>query len=383
MNNEQLTTNNDWSDATQELVDTLPQTWTRGLLYFLAIFVAIVLPWAMLYSVDETGTARGRLEPQNATQRLDAPAAGTVIAVRAKEGDKVKQGQVIVELESDLLRSDLQQAQDKLEGAQNRLSQLELQKTQFALLLNTQKQQNQAQLLEKDSQINQADGEVNTAITNAPLQEQEKLAQVEQAREKFRGAKDNFRLQEQEKLSQVEQARQKLAAAQKNFRLQQQEKLSQIEQARQKLSAAQANLRLQEPEKVAQVEQAQQRLNAAKEAYLLATNRLTKSRSELKRYEKLLEQGVVTQIKVVEISEKADESQRLQAEVLANIKVAEKQLQEQQRSYPRLLSQLQAEVEQADKQLQEQQRSYQTLLSQLQSEIEQAGKQLQEQQRSY
>jgi HlyD family secretion protein len=92
---------------------------------------------------------------------------------------------------------------------------------------------------------------------------------------------------------------------------------------------------------------------------------------------------VVPQVKVVEISEKVDESQRLRSEALANIKVAEKQLQEQQRSYPRLVSQLQSEIEQADKLLQEQQRSYKRLLSQLQSEIEQADKQLQEQQRSY
>ncbi|MDV2997807.1 MAG: hypothetical protein N4J56_007512 [Chroococcidiopsis sp. SAG 2025] len=34
----------DWSSLTKELIDTLPQVWTRGLLYFLVLFVAIVLP---------------------------------------------------------------------------------------------------------------------------------------------------------------------------------------------------------------------------------------------------------------------------------------------------------------------------------------------------
>jgi hemolysin D len=303
----------DWSDATQELIDTLPKTWTRGLLYFLAIFVAIALPWAVFYRVDETGTARGRLEPKNTTQKLDAPASGIVIAVRAKEGDIVKRDRVLLELDSDLLRNDLQQAQDKLEGQQYRLAQLESQKNAFFLALNTQKQQNQAQLLEKDSQISQANQEVTTTINNAPLQNQEKQAQVGQAQER-------------------------LSAAQKNLILQEQEKLSQVEQARQKISNARANLNLQPQEKLIQIDQARARLNAARQTYTLAANRLKKERSELERYRRLLAEGVIAQVRVVEIEQKVDESQRLQTEALANIKLADKQFQEQQRSYQTLIA---------------------------------------------
>ena len=62
----------DWSYATKELLDTLPQAWTRGLLYFLVIFIAIVLPWAVFSKIDETGNARGRIEPKEETIKLDA-----------------------------------------------------------------------------------------------------------------------------------------------------------------------------------------------------------------------------------------------------------------------------------------------------------------------
>jgi hemolysin D len=380
---EEITPINDWSDATQELIDTLPKTWTRGLLYFLVIFLAIALPWAMFYSVDETGTARGRLEPKNATQRLDAPASGTVVAVRAKEGDTVKRDRVILELESDLLRNDLEQAQDKLEGQQNRLAQIQSQKNAFNLALTTQKQQNQAELLEKDAQIDRAEQEVTTATNNAPLQDREKQAQVEQAQEKLTAARRNFSLQEKEKLSQIAQAREKLNAAQKNLILQEQEKVSQVEQARARIVTAENNLSLQPQEKLTQIEQAQAKVNAAQNNYILATNRLNKERSELERYRRLFEEGVVAQVKLVEIEQKVDEGQRLQAEATDNIKLANKQLEEQQRSNQTLTSQLQSEVKQAQKQFQEQQRSYNRLLSQLRSEIKQAQSQLQEQQRSY
>ncbi len=159
-NHEKLPERDDWSEATKELLDVLPQVWTRGLLYFLAIFVAIVLPWAMFSQVDETGKARGRLEPQGKTFKLDAPVAGTVAEIQVKEGETVKAGQSLLVLESELVKWELRQAQEKLEGQLNRLAQLNLLKNQLAIASATQRQQNQAQQLEKQAQIHQTQQEL-------------------------------------------------------------------------------------------------------------------------------------------------------------------------------------------------------------------------------
>ena len=121
----------DWSFLTKELINTLPRVWTRGLLYWLVIFTAIVLPWAMLSKVDETGSARGRLEPQGKTLKLDAPVAGTVAAIKVKEGQTVHKGQILLEMESQISRTELQQAQTKLEGLRNRSNMLGLAKNQL------------------------------------------------------------------------------------------------------------------------------------------------------------------------------------------------------------------------------------------------------------
>jgi len=145
----------DWFYTTQELLDTLPRVWTRGLLYMLVTFAAIALPWAMLSKVDETGTARGRLEPKSKTVQLDAPVAGTVVGIQVKEGESVKAGQVLLQLASDLVRSDLQQAQAKLEGQLNRLTQLNLSKNQLEIATSTQRLQSQAQETEQLTQIEQ------------------------------------------------------------------------------------------------------------------------------------------------------------------------------------------------------------------------------------
>ncbi|BBD59986.1 HlyD family secretion protein [Nostoc sp. HK-01] len=52
----------DWSDVTRETLDNLPEVWTRGILYFLVVFVSIILPWTIFSQIDETGTARGRID---------------------------------------------------------------------------------------------------------------------------------------------------------------------------------------------------------------------------------------------------------------------------------------------------------------------------------
>ncbi|NJM74091.1 MAG: HlyD family efflux transporter periplasmic adaptor subunit [Scytonema sp. RU_4_4] len=185
--------NDEWSYTTQELLDILPRVWTRGFLYFLVTFAAIALPWGMLSKVDETGIAKGRLEPLGATQRLDAPVSGTVIHVRVKEGQTVKAGQVLLELESDLVRTDLQGVQTKLEGQLNRLAQLELMKNQLLIATRAQQQQNQAQELEKQAQIQQAQQMLSASKTAYTLQ-QDKLAQIEQAKARLSASKTAYSL---------------------------------------------------------------------------------------------------------------------------------------------------------------------------------------------
>ncbi len=153
----------EWSFVTKDLVDTLPRVWTRGLLYFLVTFAAIVLPWAALSKVDETGSARGRLEPKNRTLKLDAPVAGTVTAVRVKEGQTVKAGQVLLELESELARSELQQAQAKLEAQLNRIAQFEGIRQQLGISTQAQRLQSQAQQATQLTQLDQTQQRLNAS----------------------------------------------------------------------------------------------------------------------------------------------------------------------------------------------------------------------------
>ncbi|MEG3440328.1 HlyD family efflux transporter periplasmic adaptor subunit [Pannus brasiliensis CCIBt3594] len=171
-----------WSFQTKELIETLPLPWTRGLLYFLILLVSIVLPWAIFSKVEETGVGTGRIEPQGETVKLDALAAGKVERIYVREGQEVKAGQPILQLDSSLIRKDIQQAEEKIAGQKSRLSQQKIIKNQLEISLTTQRQQNRAAEAEKKASIEQARENINALVQKAKISLEEQAARVDQAK---------------------------------------------------------------------------------------------------------------------------------------------------------------------------------------------------------
>ena len=325
---------NDWSDSAKELIDMMPLPWTRGLLYFLVLFLGIFIPWACLYRMDEIGIARGRLEFKGDTIKREADIEGSVavIKVYVKKGDLVKAGQTIMELDSKNVREQIYQNQLKLDGEQQRLNQLLLMKNQVGLGTNAQQQQNQAQLLEKQSQIAQVQQSLSALESNADNQIAEKLAQLHQAEQTLIDRQSSYNLQKAEKLTQVRQAEQGVVDAQTN--------------------------------------------------YLLTQNRLKDAQSEAIRYRQLYQTGAIAEVKSKEISSLALEKNQLFTQASASLQQSKLRVKEQQENYQKLLQQARSDIAQARLRLKEQQENYQRTSNQTQSDIAQAKLRLTEQQRS-
>ena len=171
--------------GTEELLDALPKVWSRSLIYVFVGFLAVGLPWSMVSTVDETGTARGRIEPLGSIRKLDSIAGGSVTAVKVKEGDTVKARQIILQLDNDIVKPDLERTKEKLAGLKNQVSQLELLKKQIELTASTQEQQNQSQALEKKAQVSQAIEDLNAKQSTYKLQNLEKQSLVNQAKQQI------------------------------------------------------------------------------------------------------------------------------------------------------------------------------------------------------
>lgn len=320
----------DWSETAKEAIDALPKVWTRGLLYFIALFTAVALPWAMMSKYDETGTGRGRIETKGTSNRLESATAGGVLAVHVKEGQTVKEGQVLLELESDAVRAELQQAKTKLEGQMNRLSQLGIAKNQVLIAIATQQQQNKAQAMEKSAQAEQAQQNVADQLSTAPLADSLKLTQMEQVRKSLSDSRANLPIQQSEKAAQLRQARQKLAAAQTTL--------------------------------------------------TVTNSKYKQSLVEVQRYEFLWKQGGVPQTKLIEVQGIAKDNERLAGQAKADVDLATTAIKEQEENSNRVIHQLQADIRQAELKVQQQEREYQQLKEKQKSDLKQAESRVKEQQ---
>jgi len=174
--------NRNWSSSTQELPNTLPRVWSRSLIYMLLIFTLIGLPWAIFAQIDETGSARGKIEPKGKTLRLDTAVSGKITEVDVKEGEKVEAGQTLLKIESEEVTSQLQQQQQELASLKDQLKSLASLKNQHLLAINSQGEQNQARIIEKQAQLEQASQSIQALRATYNSQKKEKQATIEQAR---------------------------------------------------------------------------------------------------------------------------------------------------------------------------------------------------------
>ena len=103
--------------AALEIVETPPRPAGRVIAAVLMLFFVIALLWACIGSVDVIATASGKVIPTGRTKVIQPLESGVVHAIHVQDGQKVKAGDVLVEIdttvsaaERDRLRNDFTQA---------------------------------------------------------------------------------------------------------------------------------------------------------------------------------------------------------------------------------------------------------------------------------
>jgi hemolysin D len=328
----------DWSNSAKEIIDGVPLPWTRGLFYCLLAFMAVAIPWAIFFQMDEIGTARGRMELAGDTVRREADIEGsvTVNKVLVKKGDVVKKGQVIMELDSRGIRDQIQQNQVKLEGQQQRLNQLGPMKNQLAIAVSTQQQQSQAQLLEKQAQIAQAQQSINGLKSTYSNQTTEKSAQLAQIAQAVTDKQNNLAAQKQERANKVNQAKQNVLDS----------------------TATNNNdkTRFQDAQK-----EATRYKKLAKDGVISEVASLDKDRLAKESYQSYLQSSALLKQAILRSAEEQDASSKAIQQAQAELQQAQLRLKEQQSNSQRTTTQLQSDVTQSDLRLVEQQRGLQSL----------------------
>lgn len=83
--------------------------WTKRLTQVILLGITVGVGWSVLARVDVVVNASGKLEPQSQSQVVQARAGGVVTAVLVREGESVKQGQLLMQFDRTALLNRLQE----------------------------------------------------------------------------------------------------------------------------------------------------------------------------------------------------------------------------------------------------------------------------------
>jgi HlyD family secretion protein len=73
--------------------------WSRGILWTIMGVTTSAIIWASVAKIEEAVPAQGKLEPQGAVNEVKAPVNGVVKEIYVKDGQRVKQGDLLLRLD--------------------------------------------------------------------------------------------------------------------------------------------------------------------------------------------------------------------------------------------------------------------------------------------
>jgi hemolysin D len=91
----------------QSVVFQQSQIWSRAIVWGIMGITAALVTWACFARIEEAVPAQGKLEPFNDVKKVYVPISGVIKKVLVKNGDSVKAGDLLVQLESTVPESQL------------------------------------------------------------------------------------------------------------------------------------------------------------------------------------------------------------------------------------------------------------------------------------
>jgi len=108
------------------IVDTPAAPMASGLLWSLAALLLGAIAWACIGEIDIVATASGRLIPDGRVKVLQTFEPALVRAVHVREGQRVREGDLLIELDPTLSQADLSSSQQRLQQNQQQMARLSM-----------------------------------------------------------------------------------------------------------------------------------------------------------------------------------------------------------------------------------------------------------------
>ncbi|HEY9700191.1 MAG TPA: HlyD family efflux transporter periplasmic adaptor subunit [Trichocoleus sp.] len=96
-------------DLTQEAISLpAPAAWTKRLTLIILVGLTAGAAWSVLVRIDVVIDAQGKLEPLSQSQAVQSKVGGVVTSVLVRDGQQIKQGQLLMQLDKTPLLNQLQ-----------------------------------------------------------------------------------------------------------------------------------------------------------------------------------------------------------------------------------------------------------------------------------
>jgi HlyD family secretion protein len=161
--------------------------WSSALIWLCAVLFGGTLIWAFTARLDQTVTVRGRLEPSGSVREVDSPSAGVVRKVFVRDGQLVKQGQPLFDVEAQGLAS-------RRKALETTLSLYELQARTLKGILRSGGDPARFEQLPPIPVV--TDATFNAQLLTARQQSQQIRAQLVQIASRLASRRETLRLQE-------------------------------------------------------------------------------------------------------------------------------------------------------------------------------------------
>src|SRR5437588_12713012 len=108
--------------AALEVVETPPSPVGRAIGATILAFFCLALAWAGLSTVDIVATASGKIVPGGRTKLIQPFETGVVRAIHVHDGQRVKAGEVLIELDPTMSGAELEHMKSDLIAAQHQVA---------------------------------------------------------------------------------------------------------------------------------------------------------------------------------------------------------------------------------------------------------------------
>ena len=112
-----------WSISLQSVLDQPPVSFPQRLILAGMVFSVAFGAWATFGKIDQVGHAQGKLVPKGDVYKIHPSEPGKIVNLAIKEGQKVKAGQLLAELDPEMASSEVERLDKILNGYQIQLVQ--------------------------------------------------------------------------------------------------------------------------------------------------------------------------------------------------------------------------------------------------------------------